>query len=85
MFTYRAEIYDELYKHKQEIQTAFGEEVLIWTPRETGKTSRIAYNMTIGGYIDETEWQTIQTAMIDAMIRFEKALSPFVAQFVLAR
>jgi hypothetical protein len=77
LYTYRAEIYGELYKHKQEIETAFGEE-LIWTPRETGKQSRIAYDMVVGGYKDDAEWQTIQTAMIDAMVRLEKALSAFI-------
>ncbi len=79
LYTIRAEVYDELHMHKQEIETAFGE-TLLWTRRDTGKTSRIAYDMTIGGYKDdEATWQTIQTAMIDAMVRLEKALSPFIA------
>jgi hypothetical protein len=81
LFTYRAEIYDELYKHEQEIQTEFGED-LIWTRRETPKTSRIAYDMKLGGYIDEADWQTIQSRMIDAMIRLDKALAPFITRAV---
>jgi hypothetical protein len=81
LFTYKAELYEELERHKQEIVAAFGED-LIWTPREAGKQSRIAYDMTVGGYKDETDWGKIQTAMIDAMIRFEKALSLFIPQWV---
>lgn len=78
LYTYRAEVYDELQMHKQEIEAAF-DEPLLWTRRESGKVSRIAYDMTIGGYKDdEANWQTIQTEMIDAMIRLEKVLSPFI-------
>jgi hypothetical protein len=77
LYTLRAEVHDELHKYKQEIEDTFGEH-LLWTRRDTGKTSRIAYDMTLGGYKnDEISWQTIQEAMIDAMIRFEEALAPF--------
>jgi hypothetical protein len=81
LYTYRVDIYDELYKHKREIERTFGEK-LIWTPREIGKQSRIAYDIAVGGYKDDAEWQTIQTAMIDAMVRLEKALSPFIPKLM---
>jgi hypothetical protein len=77
-YTIRAEVYDQLEKHKQEIESTFGGE-LFWTRRETGKTSRVAYDMHSGGYKDEDDWEDIQTAMIDAMTRLEQALSPFIA------
>jgi Domain of unknown function (DUF4268)/Restriction Enzyme Adenine Methylase Associated/Protein of unknown function (DUF2924) len=80
-YTIRAEVYDALHAHKQGIEAAFGES-LLWTRRESGLTSRIAYDMSIGGYEDEANWETIQNAMIDAMLRFENALSPFVANIV---
>ncbi len=79
LYTIRAEVYDELHAHRQEIETAFGE-TLSWTRRDTGKTSRIAFDVTAGGYKDEANWPTIQAAMIDAMVRLEKALSPFISQ-----
>lgn len=84
LYTYRAEVYDELYSHKQEIEAAFGES-LLWTRREPGKTSRIAYDLTAGGYKDESEWPTIQATMVDAMVKFEKALAPFLAKLVSIR
>jgi hypothetical protein len=83
-YTIRAEVFDVLHSHKQEIEAAFGGEIL-WTRRETGQTSRIAYDMHSGGYKDEDDWEEIQTAMIDAMTRLEQALSPFVANIVAGR
>lgn len=73
------EIFDGLASHKDEIEAAFGEP-LSWQRLETKRACRIAYEMTLGGYKDdEANWQAIQTAMIDAMVRLEKALLPFVS------
>ena len=83
-YTTRTEVYDELHKHKQEIESAFGEP-LLWTRRESGLISRIAYDMSIGGYEDEADWDAIQAAMIDAMLRFENALSPHIANILSRR
>lgn len=75
-------MFDELLSHKDEIETIFGEP-LLWQRLETKQPCRIAYEMTIGGYkSDESEWQIIQTAMIDAMVRLEKALSPFIPKLI---
>ena len=84
LYTRQAKIYDELYAHKDEIEAAFGE-ALRWKGREDRKISVVAYDMTIGGYMDEADWEKIQTAMIDAMIRFVNALSPFIANLVSRR
>jgi hypothetical protein len=79
LYTRTASIYEALSLHKDEIDDAFGG-ALLWTGRSDGKVSRVAYDMTVGGYKDdETLWPDIQNAMIEAMIRFEKALSPFVS------
>ena len=83
-YTVRAEVYDELHARKNEIEAAM-EESLSWTRRETGNTSVIAHNMTNGGYKDEADWGAIQNAMIDAMIRFEQTLSPFIANITTNR
>lgn len=83
-YTVRAEVYDKLHRHRQEIESAFGDE-LLWTRRETGKTSRIAYDMHDGGYKDEDDWEEVHSAMIDAMTRLEQALSPFIAEIAAGR
>jgi len=71
-------MFDELLSHKAEIEADFGEP-LSWQRLETKRACRIAYEMTVGGYKDdESNWQAIQTTMIDAMVRLEQALSPFI-------
>ncbi|HEX8352923.1 MAG TPA: DUF4268 domain-containing protein [Pyrinomonadaceae bacterium] len=71
-------MFDELLSHKEEIEAAFGG-ALLWQRLDEKIACRIAYEMNIGGYRDdEATWRTIQAAMIDAMVKFEKALSPFI-------
>lgn len=70
-------MFDELIAHKDEIEITFGEP-LLWQRLENKIACRISYEMTVGGYKDdESAWPTIQTTMIEAMVRLEKALSPF--------
>jgi hypothetical protein len=71
-------IFDKLYQHKAEIESAFGGE-LSWEKMEEKRASRIARYYETGGYRDEEEkWPAIQDELIDGMIRFSKALSPYI-------
>jgi hypothetical protein len=71
-------ILDELKAHKDEIERAFGSP-LTWYQREDVKLCAIIHEIAIGGYRDEeAKWTTIQDAIIDSMVRLEKALRPFV-------
>lgn len=55
-------------------------ESLSWQRLDKRRACRIAYEMKSGGYKDdETNWQTTQILMIDAMVRLENALLPFIA------
>jgi hypothetical protein len=74
--TVNKSLFDEMLSHKDEIEAVFGGP-LSWQRLDAKRACRIAYEMTIGGYKDEANWLTTQTAMIDAMVRFEKALAPF--------
>jgi hypothetical protein len=72
-------IFDRLHSQKKEIEAGFGSE-LSWQRLNDKRACRIAYTMTVGGYkSDESKWPEIQDAMIDAMIRLEKALTPHLA------
>lgn len=72
------QIFDRLHSHKKEIESIFGES-LSWQRLDEKRACRIACVMTNGGYTsDESEWNKIQTEMIDAMLRLEKALTPFI-------
>lgn len=71
-------IFDDLFKHKEEIEKAFGEH-LEWERLEGKRACRIRKRITIGGYRDdENKWPKIHEAMVDAMMRLEKSLRPYI-------
>jgi Domain of unknown function (DUF4268) len=72
-------LFDELLAHKEDIEASFGGS-LTWQRLDDKHACRISYEITAGGYKDEeANWPAIQAAMIDAMVRLEKALAPFIA------
>jgi len=73
-------IFSRLKANQQEIERSFGEP-LSWEPLEGKQAKRIAKYFELGGYSDDqAKWPEIQDAMIDAMIRLEIALKPFIAK-----
>lgn len=71
--------FDFLQSHKVEIEQAFGEP-LEWERLNERRASRIAKRFTTGNLYDEATWGPIQDKMIDAMVRLEKVLRPFIKQ-----
>ena len=70
------EIFDRLHAEREQIEQVFAGP-LIWERLADKRASRIKYTIQDGGYRDdEQRWPEIQEEMIDAMIRFEKALRP---------
>ncbi len=73
-------IFDSLKANQKEIERLFGEP-LSWEPLEGKQAKRIAKYFELGGYRDdEAKWPEIQNTMIDAMVRLENALHPFIAK-----
>ncbi len=72
-------IFDKLFESRDAIEEAFGGS-LEWQRLEGKRACRIKKQITNGGYRDEAKWPEIQDAMIDAMIRFAKALKPHSAK-----
>jgi len=62
-----------LESHKDSVEAAFGRP-LIWEAREGRRSCRVRAELE-GGYRDEEQWPEIQSALIDAMVRLEKALA----------
>jgi hypothetical protein len=70
-------IFDQLEAHTQEIEEAFGGS-LTWERLEGKRACRISKRLNIGGYRDEERLPEIFEAAVDAMIRLERALGPFI-------
>ena len=72
-------IFDQLNSHKQEVESSFGE-TLEWQPLEGKRACRIRKIITIGGYRDDEKWPEIYEQMVDAMVRLEKSIGPFIGK-----
>jgi hypothetical protein len=64
--------FDALIAQRAAIDAAFGKP-LAWHRQDDHKTSRVDAPLYQGGYLDD-DWDTIQTALIDAMAALEGAL-----------
>lgn len=73
-------IYDDLLKHRSEIERDFGGP-LEWDRLDDKLACRIDAKVAAGSLLDESTWEAQQIAMIDAMIRLERALHPFVQKY----
>jgi len=71
-------VFDSLHEKKPQIERDFGEQ-LVWERRDDLKSSYIKKIFENRGLRDTDDWPAIQDAMIDAMIRFEKALSKHIS------
>ena len=73
-------MFDDLYSHKVEIEQTFGEG-LSWERLDGKLGSKVAHYVDVGGYQDsEQTWALAQNAMVDAMIRLERSVKPFLAR-----
>jgi len=70
-------IFDKLYSNKEEIEMSFGEP-LEWLRLDDKRASRIRKMFNEGGYLDEGNWPKVHEAMVEAMIRLHKAISPHI-------
>lgn len=70
------QIFDWLHERKEAIEQQFGCP-LSWQRLDDKRSSRIASNMTMGGYrSDEGSWPAIQEQMVEHMVKLEAALRP---------
>ncbi|MDP1700622.1 MAG: DUF4268 domain-containing protein [Aestuariivirga sp.] len=68
-------IFDQLLAHKTDIEQSFGGP-LSWERLDAKRACRIRVTLPGGYRSPEEEWEGIQTAMIQAMNRLERALRP---------
>ena len=73
-------IFDSLHQHREEIEKVFGSNP-DWVKLETKRACRISQWYQNGGYRDnESRWTSLQDEMINGMILFHKAISPFIKE-----
>ncbi|HMM19385.1 MAG TPA: DUF4268 domain-containing protein [Selenomonadales bacterium] len=65
-------IYDELIKHRKEVEDVFGSE-LVWERLDDIKTSRIKWEKTGLSIFDKDDWPDMSEFMINGMIRLGRA------------
>lgn len=69
-------IFDEIQAAKTRIEATFGRPFL-WERLDEGRACRIKYEIEGAGYrSQESQWQGLQTEMVDAMIKLEAAMRP---------
>ena len=73
------QIFDALAAHREAVEEAYGE-ALSWERLDGRRACRIAHRLDIGGYRDEASWPEISERTVDAMIRLEQALRPWLNQ-----
>ena len=72
-------VFDSLLTCRTEIEGGFGEE-LLWDRAEAVTYSYVRHPMAVGGHQIEEKWPEVQEAMIDAMVRLERAFAPHIAR-----
>jgi hypothetical protein len=71
------DILELLLTHRADIEKAFGQE-LEWDSMPGRRAARVL-TQTVGGYRNsKSEWTQIITHMVDAMVRLEQALKPYI-------
>lgn len=70
-------VFDTLFGYKDEVEKTFGEPIE-WLKMEGKRACRITKKLK-GGYRDpEDEWAEIHKRIVDSMIRFHKAINPYI-------
>jgi hypothetical protein len=68
-------IFDDFAAQRLEVEADFGGR-LEWERMEGRKKCAIGVTLDVGGRRDEERWPDIQDAMIETMLRLERALRP---------
>lgn len=72
--------FDKLFQNKDQIEMAFGK-TLDWQRLSNKRASRIMWRFSDNGSLNTPDqWPELQSTLIEAMIRFHAALTPYIKQ-----
>ncbi len=77
-------IFDKLHEHKDKIESVFGGP-LNWERLDQRRACRISKVIPIAGYRDEEKWPEAHDVLVDAMIKLDQALKPFLKRMKLPK
>jgi len=72
-------IFDQLYAKREQIEKSFGGP-LTWQRLDGRRACRVCHVLPGAGLQDRDRWADTQEAMIEAMVRLEKAFKPHIRQ-----
>src|SRR5664280_2745730 len=72
--------FEYLVSKKKEIEENFGD-LLIWDFKEIRKQHYIKSLCPFGGFDDEGNWTIIHNDLVERLIRFKKAIGPYIKDF----
>jgi hypothetical protein len=72
-------VFDTLDKERASVEKIFGEP-LMWERLEDRRAARIRKVIKISGLREEERWTELQEALVEAMVRLEKAFAPQLAK-----
>ncbi len=76
-------VFNALSTHRHEIEAAFGGP-LVWDAKEGNRSRKIGLDLEVGGWQDTELWDTAIDTTVDAMVRLEVAISPWVNEALAA-
>jgi hypothetical protein len=71
-------VYQGLVSHRVEIEAAFGGP-LTFEAKDTNRSRKLIFALDKGGWSDPEAWPAVIESTVDAMIRLEAAVKPFLA------
>ena len=71
-------IFDDLFKHKDEIENVFGEK-LSWQRLDDRRSSRVCKIYNYAGLNEKEKWDKLQNEIINDMIKLEKAFKKYIS------
>ena len=69
-------LFEKLLENKSEIESEFGGQ-FEWEAKPQNRSRKLVFSISQGGWMDQAKWEKVFEETVDAMIRMQKAVSPY--------